>query len=732
MLPSGLIHNNYDALPEINKEFEDMELRVFDHDYYNKDQSAQHVCSLLESTCDKMEGLWLYREPEIRTEGNELPTFTIVSPTLGVCFIKIFNYISDRITEIENRYWTIDGLKEKSGIQKFRNYSHKIKSKLEDPIYDLQEEIPIHTIYIFPNLAESLFKDVDIKANETLLTQNFVSISLPVGKNKIEKDSYDLLVSIIQNASIINKQSNVYVDEPARNMFEAIELNNKKIAQFDYDQMAASLTITEKSERIRGLAGSGKTVLLAMKAAKLHFRFPQKKIAFVFYTKSLYNQAIGLIRKYYNQIADDEPNWGNLKVLHSWGGTTTGEGFYSYICKEHGISPKTFNQQKDYSAICKDLLERYDLRPVFDCVLVDEAQDFPLEFFLMVEKVLKEPKKVVIAYDELQTTNDIHIPEFEQLFGTTNGIPNIILEPQYDYILKKSYRNTLEVLLTAFSFGFGFYNDITQIIQDNTTWSALGFDCASALEPGNEIVIHRPAENSPNSISHFMPDIKPVNYDVFVSQADEVIDVVEKIKHLIEEQNVRPTDIMVVDICMNRGKILNNIQYELKDIGVESHIPGVVTDARDFFVENHVTLTTPRNAKGNEVPVVFVVGCEDIYVKDYANQRRQSRNFMFIAITRSKGWVYLSAAGRIKTAFSDEMKKIQRNIPDMKFIYPSKEKIKELAKIDFLTNNPGAKVLDENMKKLKDAISTGKEELVKQLFNLDPELKASLRKILSE
>lgn len=65
-------------------------------------------------------------------------------------------------------------------------------------------------------------------------------------------------------------------------MFEAIELNNKKIAQFDYDQMAASLTITEKSERIRGLAGSGKTVLLAMKAARLHKRFPEKKIAFVF------------------------------------------------------------------------------------------------------------------------------------------------------------------------------------------------------------------------------------------------------------------------------------------------------------------------------------------------------------------------------------------------------------------------------------------------------------------
>ena len=512
-------------------------------------------------------------------------------------------------------------------------------------------------------------------------------------------------------------------------MFEAIELNNKKIAQFDYDQMAASLTITEKSERIRGLAGSGKTVLLAMKAARLHKRFPEKKIAFVFFTKSLYSQALNLIRKYYNQIADDEPNWDNLKVLHSWGGMTTGEGFYSYICKEHGVVPKTL-RQGDLVSNCNELIKNYELHPVFDCVLIDEAQDFPLEFFLLVERVTKKPKKIVIAYDELQTTNDIHIPEFEQLFGTTGGKPNIVLEPHYDYILKKSYRNTLEVLLTAFAFGFGFYHNITQIIQDNTTWDALGFECKSELTPGNEVVIHRPPENSPNSITTFYSSEKPVNYDIYVSQEQQTTQVAEKIATLISEQKVRPVDILVVDIRMNKNKVLNEVQYKLESLGIESHIPGVVSDARDFFVDGRVTLTTPRNAKGNEVSVVFVLGCEDIYSKVSVSQQRQSRNFMFISITRSKGWVYLSAVGRVKGVFIEEIKRIQKNLPDMKFIYPSADKLQELAKIDFLTNNPTARLLDEDVGKLKSAISSGKEELLKQLFDLDPELKNSLKKIL--
>lgn len=706
-----------------------MDLRIFDYDNYEKDIVAQRIQEIITPLCKQIDGMWLYREPEMRTEGNELPTFTIVSPHIGLCFIKAFSENGDSLTAVEDKFWIVDGFKVKSGIQKFRNYAHKIKSKLEDPIIDFTKDVPVHIIYIFPYVMKSIFEKLHLKQDEKLLFGEEIDLALPALDTPLEEHNYSLLVSIIQNASIINRTSNIYVDEPAQNMFEAIELNNKKIAQFDYDQMAASLTITDKSERIRGLAGSGKTVLLAMKAARLHKRFPDKKIAFIFYTKSLYNQANNLIRKYYNQIADDEPNWENLKVLHSWGGATTGEGFYSYVCKEHGIIPKTL-RQGDLVSNCKELLDRTDLRPLFDFILIDEAQDFPLEFFLLVERMARAPKKVVIAYDELQTTNDIHIPEFEELFGSTGGTPNITLEPQHDYILKKSYRNTLDVLLTAFSFGFGFYHNITQIIQDTTTWEALGFECKSELIPGNEVVIHRPKQNSPNSISDFYPEEKPVSFQIYVSQEEQSLDIAKKIQKLMREQKVRATDIMVIDIKMNKYKVLNDIQYYLQSMEISSHIPGVVSDSRDFYVDGYVTLTTPRNAKGNEVPVVFVIGCEDIYDKASRGAQRQARNFMFISITRSKGWAFLSAVGRVKTAFSDEYKKIQKNLPNMKFLYPSEDVIKELAKIDFLTNNPTAIQLDDNITRIKRAMSSGKEELLKQLLDLDPEFKSSLQKLL--
>lgn len=710
-----------------------MKLRIFDHDNYQQDTAAQRINEKLEPLLSESEGLWLYREPEMRTEGDDYPTYTIVSQTYGLVFIRAYNYTTDSLSNVEQKFWMIDGQKVRSECIRFRNYVHKIVSKIEDPMLEFDDDIPVNTIYIFPYIEdEKHFLNIGLKDSENLFCGDLNNLALPRMNKTLSKNDYECLISIIQNANIINKTSNIYVEEPAKNISEAIVLNNKRISLFDYDQMEASLTITEKSERIRGLAGSGKTVLLAMKAAKLHKRFPDKKIAFVFYTKSLYNQAITLIRKYYNQIADDEPNWDNLLVLHSWGGQTVGNGFYYSVCKSCGVVPKTL-KQGTLADHCKELLELDSIKEIYDFILIDEAQDFPLEFFLLVQRVAKTPKKVVIAYDELQTTNDIVIPEFEELFGETEGVPNIMLEPQHDYILKKSYRNTREVLITAFSFGFGFYNDITQIIQDNTTWEALGFETSSILQPGNEVVVRRPSENSPNSITTIYPDIDPVQHFIMENEEAVALDVSRKINDLIINDKVRPSDILVIDIKMNKSNMLNLIQASLMEHSIESHVPGVVTDAREFFYEGKVTLSTPRNAKGNEVPIVFVVGCEDIYSKQDMAKKRQARNFMFISITRSKGWVYLYASGRVKTAFQKEIKDIQKNYPSMVFDYPSEEVINSLAKIDFLTKNPKAKTYDNGIiAKIKQAIASGDAEILKQLFALDASLKDTLKELLGD
>ena len=107
--------------------------------------------------------------------------------------------------------------------------------------------------------------------------------------------------------------------------------------------------------------------------------------------------------------------------------------------------------------------------------------------------------------------------------------------------------------------------------------------------------------------------------------------------------------------------------------------------------------------------------------------QRQSRNFMFISMTRSKGWVYLFATGRVKTKFEEELKLIRKNIPNIYFSYPSAEKVNEISKINYLIDNPAAKQLDVDISKFKKALSYANEDTLKALIDLDPEFKNKLK-----
>ena len=113
-----------------------MELRIFDYDYYNQDISAKTIETKFAELLSEYNGIWLYREPEIKTEGDDLPTYTILSPQLGLIFVKSYLYNSESLLSVDNKFWTIDGQKIRSEFLRFRNYTHKIKSKIDDPILE--------------------------------------------------------------------------------------------------------------------------------------------------------------------------------------------------------------------------------------------------------------------------------------------------------------------------------------------------------------------------------------------------------------------------------------------------------------------------------------------------------------------------------------------------------------------------------------------------------------------
>jgi superfamily I DNA and RNA helicase len=145
-----------------------------------------------------------------------------------------------------------------------------------------------------------------------------------------------------------------------------------EITLFDADQKRAALQIIDGPQRIRGLAGSGKTIVLTMKVAQIHASSPDARILYTYWTKQLHGYIKRLITRFYRQLSDKDPNWDKIDIIHAWGGKNL-RGVYYDACKMNGIQPKTLGdlmkyKNKAFKVACQDL-EKYKLTGVLRFVM---------------------------------------------------------------------------------------------------------------------------------------------------------------------------------------------------------------------------------------------------------------------------------------------------------------------------------------------------------------------------
>ena len=718
--------------------------RIYNKVKFPKDETANAILNFLRSKIGDREDCYcLYEEPDFLVENGVLPTFTIVDREWGVIFIKGYNYTAERLTEMNENYWVISENKEINEIKYFDNYCYKCKTDIMSPLNGIDNELKFTSFIIFTNLEKERVK-IHENFMRNIWFSDYISGNMfdNMCEHRLDDDNWKRLLSVIEKANVLAKDIGIPIEKPAKNLREAIAINNQKIYTFDETQLEASLSITDACEQIRGLAGTGKTVILAIKAAKIHRYDPNAKIAYVFYTQSLYTQVTRLIQKYYVKLTGVQPS-ENLKILHAWGGRTTGEGLLYNVCRTNGLSPIPYYEVRGYSNPFGEACKRvsaYNLRKEYDYVLIDEAQDLPEEFFYLVAKIVKDPKKIVIAYDQLQTTTDVSMPDFEELFGKDkNGEPKVKLLEENDHILKKSYRNYRDVLLIAMAFGFGIYavDGMVQMIRSVKNWKALGFDFEKINNVGDDIsfssrvIVERTKENSPNEINQLYEKYPIVNFDFYSTINEEYQRVSEKIDELITQEKVKPEDIMVIDLRKKSKELLQRMQELLYKKGHLSIIPGIVEDSKNFFQDECVTLTTPRRAKGNEVPIVFVLGGNSMYDETSMAKRRIARNSFFISMTRSKGWVFVSGAEDNIDLFKEEYEKIVSKLPCFEFDFPSQAEFEKMVNIDYIFKSDKTAKFERDIEALK-AVLGDKEKLKLLNLFLDDDTKESIKNLLGE
>ena len=213
-------------------------------------------------------------------------------------------------------------------------------------------------------------------------------------------------------------------------------------------------------------------------------------------------------------FSKDDPNWNKLHLFHAWGSQSE-QGLYSKIARSLNQIPANYTNAKlkfgrnlAFSGICNELYQLIpeDYEPLYDLLLIDEAQDMPAAFFQIAYKCTKHPKRLVWAYDELQNLNASVMPTIEDMFGfDSTGKPLIDLknepdEPMQDIVLPICYRNPPWILSLAHSLGFGIYR--SQLVQHFETlglWKDIGYKIdRGTLSYGKKVVLSRSLDSTPN------------------------------------------------------------------------------------------------------------------------------------------------------------------------------------------------------------------------------------------
>ncbi len=641
-----------------------------------KPVSSESLIGLI-SQATGLNGLLYVGYPIFSTPEGRYPIDAIlISPQKGVVLIHIVEGL-----DLPNDYQDIQDDIFNKLQAKLRNHKTLMEGRKLD--------VPISILTFAPAVSKSAESDDNYPICST---DNLVSTIQNIKDEEFSK--HKQLLSVIQSISTIRKGIKKRIVTKTESRGAKLQKLEDSLANLDNQQGRAVIETINDVQRIRGLAGSGKTIVLALKAAYLHSQHPEWKITVTFHTRSLKGQFKRLINTFTIEQTGEEPNWENLKIIHAWGsGSGDREGIYYNFCKQNAVdyfdydnAKRKFGKGGEFDGACSNALDSAKkTSALYDAILVDEAQDFPPSFLRLCFNILGREKRLVYAYDELQSLNSKSLPCPEEIFGfNENGSPLVTLSKNsQDIILEKCYRNSKPVLTTAHALGFGIYRDndpntntgLIQMFDDSQLWKEVGYSVVSGgLNDGEDVTLERTNNSSPIFLTSHSKIDDLIQFQSFETEEAQSQWIVKNIQRNLNDDELRVDDIIVINPNpLKTKKAVGSIRAELFKHKINSHLAGVDTTPDIFFYpeSDSIAFTGIYRAKGNEAGMVYIINAQDCY--ESFGSLATVRNQLFTAITRSKAWVRVLGIGPNMDKLKEEFEKVKSNNFRLSFKYPDAE-----------------------------------------------------------
>ncbi|MBD2525643.1 NERD domain-containing protein [Nostoc sp. FACHB-133] len=545
------------------------------------------------------------------------PDFIVLHPSRGLFILEVKDWKLDTIQNINPSTVTIiteDGIKEvKHPLQQARDYALVVNKMLEkDPALVQQEGkyqgklvMPYGYGVVFTNITRKDFNNSELPAvfeEHLVICKDEMRPSTDVGE--FQQRLWDL--SAYQFGKTLTSSQ---IDRIRWHLFPELWINTKfepdtadteeepqlqipdilKIMDLQQEQLARSLG--DGHRVIHGVAGSGKTMILAYRCQHLA-QVSNKPILVLCFNVSLAAKL--------RQTIQDQNRVSRIKVRHF-------HGWCMDLLKKYDI-PRPDSREYQGEAYIEELVNRViaavdaQLIPAgtYGAVMLDEGHDFKPEWLkLIAQMVNPETNSLLILYDDAQN-----------LYGEQRtkkfSFKSVGIQAQgRTTIFKLNYRNTAQVLGVAYEFA----KEVMQPTETQDDDQQILVEPASAGRQGPK------------------PDL--IRLPSFKHEVDYLAGRVQQ----LHERDIPWNEIAIIYRSNFMG---DRIYKDFQQAQIPIEWVNANSESRNYNPdEQSIKLITMYSSKGLEFPVVLIPGIgfmPDQY--GHATPEEEAR-LLYVAMTRA-------------------------------------------------------------------------------------------------
>lgn len=546
------------------------------------------------------------------------PDFIILHPSRGLFILEVKDWKLENIQRVNQatvELLTPEGIKElKNPLAQARNYALAVNETLERDRLLVQSEGRYQGKLVLPYGYGAVFTEITRKAFEQTDLAEVFEPHLVICKDemteKVDPEEFQKRLWDLSPYQFGQTLTSEQIDRVRWHLFPDLRISAKQLSLFgedvieeepqqqglipdlikimDLQQEQLARSLGEGHRVIHGVAGSGKTLILAYRCQHLAQQIT-KPILVLCFNVSLAARL--------RQMMEEKGLSDRVRVRHF-------HGWCVDQLKQYGLvlPNKQQYQGDDYvEQLVQRVIQGVDQNRIpagrYGAVMIDEGHDFQPEWLkLVVQMVDPETNSLLMLYDDAQ---NLYGEDKKQKFS----FKSVGIQAQgRTTILKLNYRNTAEVLTLAYEFA------------------------KEVMAPTDEQA-DGPVLISPQSVGRHGPAPELIRLPSFKHEVNYLVERVQQ----FHERGTAWNEMAIV----YRSKFMGDRicqQFQQAQIPVEW--VNATSESRNFHPSDEsIKLITMHSSKGLEFSVVFIPGVG--YLPNQYGAVEEETRLFYVAMTRA-------------------------------------------------------------------------------------------------